>query len=47
MLFLPMKKQVSIEDDQTSTDYTQITVNSGEYKGNKYFVKNSSVNKNE
>ena len=47
VVFADEKTEVSIEDDQTSTDYTQITVNSGKYKGNKYFVKNSCVNKNE
>lgn len=47
VVFADEKTEVSIEDDQTSTDYTQITVNSGKYKGNKYFVKNSCVNKSE
>lgn len=47
IVFADEKTEVSIEDDQTSTDYTQITVNSGKYKDNKYFVKNSCVNKNE
>ena len=47
VVFADEKTEVSIEDDQTSTDYTQITVNSGKYKDNKYFVKNSCVNKNE
>lgn len=47
VVFADEKTEVSIEDDQTSTDYTQITVNSGKYKDKKYFVKNSCVNKNE
>lgn len=47
IVFADEKTEVSIEDDQTSTDYTQITVNSGKYKDKKYFVKNSCVNKNE
>ncbi len=47
VVFVDEKTEVSIEDDQTSTDYTQVTVNSGKYKGNKYFVKSSCVNQNE
>lgn len=47
IVFADEKTEVSIEDDQTSTDYTQITVNSGKYKDKKYFVKNSCVNKSE
>lgn len=46
VMFADEKTEVSIEDDQTSSDYTQITVNSGKYKGNKYFVKSSCVKEN-